>query len=125
MNYARYEHGCLTIPSTVNTNAQIVVVGSDKWNESSVEVLDVSTNSWSIVAKTPLNSMRTMSITTSKSPEFQLYLTSGISFRSRGFEKAIYGLTYSNEWKLVGNLNKKLGYHTTLNLEQNEIPGCI
>ena len=122
MTYARSQHGCITIPSTAKSNAQIVVVGGDKWNESSVEVLDVSSNSWSLIAKTPLNRMLRMSITTSKSSEYQLYLSGGISFGD--FEKAILGLTYSNEWKLVGNLKRKLGFHTTLNLDKNDIPGC-
>ena len=124
MNYARSQHGCITIPSTLKTNAQIIVVGGDKRNESAVEVLDVSSNSWSIIANSPLLGMRTMSLTTSNSPEYQFYLSGGISSSESEFEKFILGLTYSNEWKLVGNLKRKLGYHTTLNLDKKDIPGC-
>ena len=119
MNGPRAWCGCTTIPSTEERNAQIVVVGSFN-SKSTVEILDVSSNSWFNVAKIPFTqSLYGNSLTASNSPEYKLYSIGGTV--SNG---AIYGLTQSDGWVHVGNLTENRWYHTSLNVDKKDIPGC-
>ena len=116
MKIARYYHGCTTIPSTEERNAQIIVVGG--FSANPVEILDVYSNSWFIAAKTPSTGLFGNSLTASNSQEYKLYMIGG------GGTKAIYGLNQSNVWVHVGNLTEERSLHTSLNVDKNVIPGC-
>ena len=118
MNNARYFHGCTTIPSTVERNAQFIVVGGHH-SESTVEILDVSSNSWFNVANTPLPGLFANSLTVSNSPEYKLYSIGGSPS-----DRAIFGLTQSDAWVHVGNLTEVRADHASLNVDKKDIPGC-
>ena len=131
MNNARYGHGCTTIPATEQSNAQIIVVGGD--SDSAVEILDVHSSSWFNIAKIPLQGLDRNSLTASNLPEYKLYSIGG-NYANPNFSqdlvlsitgKAIYGLTYSNTWIQVGDLNEGRARHTSLNVARKDIPGCF
>ena len=130
MNDARSGHGCTTIPATEQTKAQIIVVGGSS-GESTVEILDVSSSSWFIIAKIPIQGLYANSLTVSNSPEYKLYSIGGeyTNFNEEFFfsvtAKAIYGLTYSNTWIHVGDLTEGRARHTSLNVARKDIPGCF
>ena len=126
MNFPRYFHGCTTIPSTEVRNAQIIVVGGidsqTRIIENTVEILDVSSNSWLNVEITPLIRLYGNTLTASNSPEYKLYSIGGQA--PTGNTRAIYGLTQSNTWVNVGNLTEGRSFHTSLNVDKNDILGC-
>ena len=131
MNNARYGHGRTSIQATEQSNAQIIVVGGD--SDSTVEILEVSSNSWFNIAKIPLEGLDRNCLTASNSPEYKLYSIGG-NYANPNFSqdlvisltaKAIYGLTYSNTWIHVGDLTEARARHTTLNVARKDIPGCF
>ena len=121
MNNTRHAHGCTTIPSTEQNNAQIIVVGG-LLAESTVEILDVSSRSWFHVEKIPLENLKYNSLTASNSPEYKLYSIGG-AYSRNFFGQAIYGLTCSNTWVHVGNLTYGRNSHTSLNVAKQGNPG--
>ena len=127
MNHHRFHHGCTTIPSNTSEKSQIIVVGGSR-NSQDIEVLDVSSSAWIKVAKIPFRTPSGNTVTFSKSPAYKIYIIGGTaslgSMGSSHYTKAIFGLTYSNVLKLVGNLTEGRSFHTSLNVDPSDIPGC-
>ena len=118
MKTARNLHGCTTIPSTEKRNAQIIVVGGS-FNENTVEILDISSNSWFNAGNVPLPGPIANSLAVSNSPEYKVYSIGGSPSG-----RAIFGLTQSNAWVHVGNLTEERRFHRSLNVDKEDIPGC-
>ena len=126
MNYPRVRHGCTTIPSNANRKAQIIVVGGH-WKSRDIEVLGISNSSWINVAKIPIENLNDNTVTASNSKAYKMYSIGGVVENGRvpNYINAIYGLTHSNELKLVGNLTEGRSRHTSLNVDPNGISGCF
>lgn len=123
MNHARYYHGCAFVPSTEKSEDQVVVVGGFQGGPT---VESLSTNNekvWRPKENVPLPGLVWHAVTNAISPNYLLF-TVGDGFSGAG-SGAIYGLTHSNKWELVGNLRSKRYFHTSLNLPRKDIPDCV
>ena len=122
MEYKRYFHACTTIPGNKEHTGG-VIVASGQFSDDTVEILEIGSNRWKTVGKSPLTNLYDHAVTPANSPEYILYSVGGTRMYS-DYVKGIYGLTHSYTWTLVGNLTNARSYHTSLNLKQNEIPRC-
>ena len=122
-------HGCVYVPMTNKTGAQVIVVAG-KHSLDTVETFDVSSREWKTIGKTPFpngtleyNALRSPAVINANSMDFILYSIGGwSSYQSYGAFKGIYGLTPSYEWKFVQNLTKGRAFHTSLIVRN--VPGC-
>ena len=119
MNHPRYCHGCAFVPSTEDSEDQVVVVagyGSD----STVESLSTNSNEWMLKESVPL-SLYGNAVTKANSPDYLLYSIGGYS---SGAINRIYGLSNTNMWEVVANLTNPRYYHSSLSLRKEDIPNC-
>ena len=122
MEQKRIHHACTTISGNKENTGGVIVYGGD-YSDDTVEFFEFKANSWKTVGKSPLTSINGHTVTLANSPEYILYSVGGmVGFKD--YVKEIYGLTHSYNWTLVGNLMNGRAYHTSLNLNQNEIPRC-
>ena len=130
MKHPRSSHGCAFVPSTDKTQAQVIVVGGDEWlghaneRDSTVETFQTNMNEWTSKKSFPLkNYWREFTVVNSKSPEYLVYSIGGRDYKGYPIS-TIYGLAHFNDWEVVANTVDTHSYHTSLNLQKEDIGGC-
>lgn len=120
MNHPRDGHGCAFVPSTEESDDQVVVVagvGSD----STVESLSTNSNEWMLKESVPL-SLPYNEVTKANSPEYLLYSIGGYS--SGMYINKVYGLSNTNKWEVVENMTNSRSFHSSLNVPKKYLPNC-
>ena len=120
MNHPRYCHGCAFVPSTEDSEDQVVVVagyGSD----STVESLSTNSNEWMLKESVPL-SLYGNAVTKANSPDYLVFSVGGRS--ASGDMKAIYGLSHTNRWEVVANLKNSRSFHSSCNVPRKYLTNC-
>ena len=121
MEQKRYFHACTTISGNKEHTGG-VIVASGQFSDDTVEILEIGSNRWKTVGKSPLTNLYAHAVTPASSPEYMLYSVGGsISWMNADDVKGIYGLTYSYTWSHVGNLRNGRNWHTSLMLKKEEI----
>ena len=121
MKEAKYSHSCTT---TVLGNSKVVLVAGgydgDR-NLDTIEMYDPFKNEWSFYSASLPLPLQGLQMVNSHSLNYLVYVIGGLSSDE---QKTIYGLSRTEKWKLVGNLNEKYRNHASLNIRKNDILSC-
>ena len=123
MNDVRFRHGCTT---TIFGNSKVViVVGGYDGNgfSNKMEMYHPLKNEWTLHSSRLPLPLVTPQVVSSHSLNYIAYAIGG--YANGEAQSAIYGLSRTEKWELVGNLKQKRGYHASLNINYNYLPDCI
>ena len=127
MNQARYFHGCATL--TIKEEQQIIVAGGSDENRNplnSFEIFDAKKNKWTQHSSKLPTALKSSQVIHANSPEYLVYAIGGEregEDESNYAQATIYGLRTNMNWTLVGNLISKRGWHASVNVLLDHIPG--
>ena len=126
MNEIRQSHGCTT---TYLDNSKVVLVvgGYDENNYlDTMEMYDPLKNEWKVHSTRLPLPLQGLQVVNSHSLNRLAYAIGGFGFGGSqvGSQTAIYGLSRTEKWELVGNLKQKRYYHASLNIKSNEFQVC-
>ena len=123
MKEAKISHACTT---TFLGNSKVVLVagGYDgNRNLDTMEMYDPSKNKWTFhSARLPLP-LQGLQMVNSHSLNYLAFVIGGFG-NNWEEQKAIYGLSKTEKWILVGNLNQKYRNHASLNIRTNNNLTC-
>ena len=122
MKEAKISHACTT---TFLGNSKVVLVagGYDgNRNLDTMEMYDPSKDKWTFhSARLPLP-LQGHQMINSHSLNYLVYVIGGLKPYEE--QKTIYGLSRTEKWILVGNLNQKRRSHASLNIRTNDNLSC-
>ena len=124
MNEIRLYHGCTT--TIFGTSNVVLVVGGnniddiEQWN--TMEMYHPMKNEWTLHSSRLPLPLTDLQVVNSHSLNYIAYAIGGYS--NGEAQSAIYGLSRTEEWELVGNLEQKRNGHASLNIKNNDYPVC-
>ena len=122
MNEIRRWHGCTTTTSG-NSKVVLVVGGYDENNYlDTMEMYDPLKNEWKLKSTRLPLPLYGLQVVNSHSLNYLAYAIGGDG--NVDYQTAIYGLSRTEKWELVGNLKQKRYIHASLNIKNNDFPGC-
>ena len=123
MKESRNGHGCTT---TIFDNSKVVLVvgGNGIGNKilDTMEMYHLSNNEWTLHSTRLPSPLVYHQVVNSHSLNYIAYVIGG--YGTGGFQNAIYGLSITEKWELVDNLNQKRGSHASLNIKFNDFLVC-
>lgn len=126
MNNVREGNNCAFVPSTGESEDQVVVVAGDG-NGSTVEFLSINAKEWMKKESVPLTMLYWHGVTNAHSSNYSIYVTGGFGYPGPIDDPitTIYGFTHSNTWEVVTRLKNSRYGHTSLSLPRKDIPDCV
>ena len=122
MNQARVWHGC-AVAKFKEMLTVFVAGGYHGGNLDSVEVLNLKDKEWKTLnSKLPFP-LSGLQVVTAKSLNYHIYAVGGYTDNQKEVA-TIYGLNASEEWEHVDDLKNARSFHSTINMQLKDIPGC-